>query len=91
MTDARTMLESAVKTSKAWGEVAAEYHIDRIAREQYWVHYTVDGSFIAKGSPPKDFVAGPYNEREILDHFRDIRGYAGVTNAYVSDTFKREG
>lgn len=51
----------------------------------YHVHYTVT-------NPPGNvqfLVAGPYSESEVLDQRRDIASYAGVTDAYVSESRER--
>lgn len=52
----------------------------------FFVHYTVD---LPGQTEPKNCVAGPYSDAEVLDQRRDIAGYEGVKNAYVSESLKR--
>lgn len=51
-----------------------------------YVHYTVD---LPGQTEPKHCVAGPYSEAEVIDQRRDIAGYAGIKNAYISDSHDR--
>lgn len=45
-------------------------------RTDYYVHYSVN---------LKEFQAGPYPDEAIADeHRRDIAGYEGISNCYVS-------
>lgn len=47
--------------------------------EQQYVNYTV-----SIGEGPDEFQAGPYSIEEADIHKRDIAGYWGVTNVYLT-------
>ncbi|WP_029081152.1 hypothetical protein [Bradyrhizobium sp. th.b2] len=46
--------------------------------QQHYVNYTING---------KDFQVGPYSSQPEADlHYRDIRGYVGVTNCWIGNS-----
>jgi hypothetical protein len=51
--------------------------------KKFYVHYTVENN-----GAPQVLVAGPYNEDEVIEHRRDIAGYAYVSNCFVSEEAK---
>lgn len=53
--------------------------------DQFYVHYTVTLAH----AEPQNCVAGPYSEREVLSQRRDIAGYAGIENVFISESRER--
>lgn len=51
-----------------------------------YVHYTVA---LPGQTEPKHCVAGPYSDGEVIDQRRDIAGYEGIKNVYISDSHDR--
>jgi len=53
--------------------------------QTFYVHYTVRNN-----GAPVALVAGPYSDRDVIDHRRDMASLAYVSNCFVSQKPKPE-